>query len=97
MVASGEACFYSSGLMRGIIRIFIRIYQVTLSPLLVAMTGSSCRFSPTCSGYFLQAVELHGAMRGTLLGLKRIARCHPWGGGGDDPVPVDVDLIERRA
>ena len=78
--------------MRGLIRIFIRIYQATLSPLLVALTGSSCRFQPTCSEYFLRAVETHGAWRGSWLGLKRIARCHPWGGCGDDPVPQHVDL-----
>jgi len=78
--------------MRGLIRIFIRIYQATLSPLLVAITGSGCRFEPTCSEYFLQAVETHGTMRGIWLGLKRIARCHPWGGCGNDPVPAVVDL-----
>ena len=80
--------------MRGLIRIFIRIYQLTLSPILVAITGSSCRFHPTCSEYFLQAVVTHGAWRGSWLGLKRIVRCHPWGGAGHDPVP-DVDLPGR--
>ena len=76
--------------MRGLIRICIRIYQITLSPLLVAIggPGSGCRFQPTCSEYFLQAVETHGAWRGSWLGLKRIGRCHPWGGSGYDPVPV---------
>ncbi|HEX4639623.1 MAG TPA: membrane protein insertion efficiency factor YidD [Chthoniobacterales bacterium] len=90
MVASSQARFYSSRLMRGIIRIFIRIYQLTLSPILsvLAGPGSGCRFHPSCSEYFLQAVETHGALRGTWLGLKRIGRCHPWGGSGDDPVPA---------
>jgi len=76
--------------MRGLIRICIRIYQITLSPLLVAIggPGAGCRFQPTCSEYFLQAVETHGALRGSWLGLKRIGRCHPWGGSGHDPVPV---------
>jgi putative membrane protein insertion efficiency factor len=76
--------------MRGLIRICIRIYQITLSPLLVAIggPGSGCRFQPTCSEYLLQAVETHGALRGSWLGLKRIGRCHPWGGSGHDPVPV---------
>jgi conserved hypothetical protein YidD len=76
--------------MRGLIRICIRIYQITLSPLLAAIggPGSGCRFQPTCSEYFLQAVETHGALRGSWLGLKRIGRCHPWGGCGHDPVPV---------
>jgi uncharacterized protein len=88
--------------MRPLIRICIRIYQVTLSPLLVAIggPGSGCRFQPTCSEYFLQAIELHGTARGIFLGLKRIARCHPWGGFGEDRVPPkadDVDLARRCA
>jgi len=89
MVASGRTRFYSRRLMRTLIGICIRAYQVTLSPLLVAMggPGSGCRFHPSCSEYFLQAIEAHGTLRGILFGLKRIARCHPWGGSGDDPVP----------
>jgi putative membrane protein insertion efficiency factor len=88
--------------MRALIRICIRIYQLTLSPLLVAIggSGSGCRFQPTCSEYFLQAVEVHGIARGIFLGLKRIARCHPWGGCGEDRVPPkadDVDLARRCA
>jgi uncharacterized protein len=86
--------------MRALIRIFVRTYQLTLSPLLVAIggPGSGCRFHPTCSEYFLQAIELHGTVRGLFLGLKRIARCHPWGGCGEDPVPLptkDVDLARH--
>jgi hypothetical protein len=90
MVASGWTRFYPSRLMRTLIRIFIRAYQVTLSPVLVALggPGSGCRFHPTCSEYVLQAVDSHGAVRGIFLGLKRIARCHPWGGSGEDPVPL---------
>jgi len=77
--------------MRGLIRILIRLYQWTLSPVLAALggPGSGCRFEPSCSEYFLQAVETHGALRGSWLGLKRIGRCHPWGDSGHDPVPVD--------
>jgi len=90
MVASGQARFYFSRLMRRLIRIFIRVYQLTLSPLLALLggPGSGCRFEPSCSEYFLQAVETHGSLRGSWLGLKRIARCHPWGGSGNDPVPA---------
>ena len=88
--------------MRALIRICLRIYQLTLSPLLAAIggPGSGCRFQPTCSEYFLQAVEMHGIARGIFLGLKRIARCHPWGGSGEDRVPPkadDVDLARRCA
>lgn len=61
----------------------IRFYQVAISPLL----GPSCRFEPTCSHYTVQAIEEWGIFRGTWLGLKRIFRCHPWGGHGLDPVP----------
>ena len=76
--------------MRTLIRICIRGYQVTLSPLLATLggPGSGCRFHPTCSEYFLQAIDSHGTVRGIFLGLKRIARCHPWGGSGEDPVPL---------
>jgi putative membrane protein insertion efficiency factor len=61
---------------------FVRLYQLTLSPLL----GGHCRFQPTCSRYFIDAVERRGALRGTLTGLWRIARCHPFSRGGYDPV-----------
>lgn len=102
MVASGRTRFYSSALMRGFVRIFVRLYQVTLSPVLVALGGprSGCRFEPSCSEYFLQAVEIHGVVRGSWLGLKRLARCHPWGGCGHDPVPPRsgiVDFADRCA
>jgi putative membrane protein insertion efficiency factor len=61
----------------------IRIYQWTLSPML----GASCRHTPTCSQYAIQAIEEWGVIRGIWLGMKRIARCHPWGTHGYDPVP----------
>jgi len=88
MVASGKARFYPA-LMLELVRFFIRIYQWTLSPLLRLLCGpnSGCRFTPSCSAYFLEAVEVHGIRQGTWLGLKRLARCHPWGGCGYDPVP----------
>ncbi len=62
----------------------IRLYQVTLSPLL---GGSKCRFQPTCSNYAIQAIEEWGIFKGTYLAVRRILRCHPWGSFGPDPVP----------
>ena len=61
----------------------VKAYRLTLSPWI----GSSCRFTPTCSAYSLQALQEHGAAAGTYLTVARIARCHPWCDGGHDPVP----------
>ncbi|MFO1105290.1 MAG: membrane protein insertion efficiency factor YidD [Amaricoccus sp.] len=61
----------------------IRAYRLLLSPWL----GAHCRFQPTCSAYALEALDRHGAWRGTWLTLRRLRRCHPWGGSGFDPVP----------
>src|SRR2546421_6275873 len=80
--------------MRTLVRILIRGYQMTISPVLSFLGGanSGCRFSPTCSEYFLRAVEEHGVLRGSFLGMKRLLRCHPWGGSGFDPVPAPASL-----
>tara|TARA_B100001123_G_C14941537_1_gene879895 strand:+ start:131 stop:352 length:222 start_codon:yes stop_codon:yes gene_type:complete len=66
---------------------FILFYQKIISPLL----GPSCRFHPTCSEYAKEAIEEHGILRGTLLALKRISKCHPLGDSGFDPVPVEKE------
>lgn len=72
-----------------LIRLVIRFYQRILNPMLKAISGPAmgCRYSPSCSNYFLQAVEIHGPWRGSWYGICRIFRCHPWGGCGYDPVP----------
>lgn len=62
---------------------FIRIYQYTISPLL----GANCRYTPTCSAYAVEAIQVHGPIKGSYLATKRILSCHPWGGHGFDPVP----------
>ena len=69
--------------MKKIIVFLIKFYQITLSPLL----GSNCRFQPTCSQYMIEAVNLHGVLKGLNLGFKRISKCHPLGSKGYDPVP----------
>lgn len=65
----------------------IRLYRVTLSPLI----GNQCRYEPTCSRFGLEAYRLHGPVRGSLLTLRRILRCHPFAKGGYDPVPLPRD------
>ena len=67
-----------------VLRFLIRGYQLLLSPI---VPPNSCRFLPSCSAYGMEAVQKHGAVMGTWLIVKRLARCHPWGGSGYDPVP----------
>lgn len=72
---------------------FVRVYQLTLSP----FVGGSCRFLPSCSSYAIEALERHGAVRGSLLALRRLSACHPLGRSGFDPVPPSrtSDLARR--
>lgn len=63
--------------------ILVRFYQLAISPYL----RPSCRYTPSCSAYFIGAVQKYGPFKGGYLGIKRILRCHPWGGHGYDPVP----------
>lgn len=63
--------------------ILVRIYQWILSPLF----PSVCRYQPTCSHYMIESLQIWGPLKGSYLGIKRIIRCHPWGGHGHDPVP----------
>jgi putative membrane protein insertion efficiency factor len=79
--------------IRGAFILPIRLYQRFISPLL----PSSCRYRPTCSEYAAQAIARYGVVRGILKGMWRIARCHPWGGSGYDPVdPADRKREEQR-
>ena len=69
--------------MKRVLLLLIRGYQLLLSPFL----GANCRFYPTCSAYAIEAIDAHGASRGTWLALVRLLKCHPWHPGGVDPVP----------
>ncbi len=62
---------------------FLRVYRLVISPLY----GQVCRYHPSCSAYALEAVTVHGSVRGSHLSLRRLLRCHPWAAGGYDPVP----------
>ena len=65
----------------------IRLYRLFFSP----WVGFNCRYQPTCSAYALEALDKHGAIKGSYLTVHRICRCHPWGGDGYDPVPAEKD------
>ncbi|HPQ94222.1 MAG: membrane protein insertion efficiency factor YidD [Thiothrix sp.] len=69
--------------MKRLLKGMVRGYQLFFSPFL----GNNCRFYPSCSHYMLEALEKHGALRGSWLGIRRILRCNPWHEGGLDPVP----------
>ena len=70
--------------MKRLMIALIRFYQYCISPLL----PNVCRYKPSCSEYFIQALQIHGVCKGFVLGVKRLLRCHPWGGSGYDPVPT---------
>ena len=69
--------------MKYLLMKFVRFYQVAISPML----PPRCRYTPTCSQYAVEALQKHGAYKGSMLALRRICRCHPFGGSGYDPVP----------
>jgi putative membrane protein insertion efficiency factor len=76
----------------------IRLYRLAISPVLSLLggPGSGCRFTPTCSEYGMGAVRKHGAIKGGALTVWRLARCHPWGGCGCDPVPGQFSWRAHR-
>jgi hypothetical protein len=67
--------------------LLIRLYQLTLSRLILAVFGQVCRFEPSCSRYAFACIRTHGAVRGSLLSLRRLSKCHPFHPGGYDPPP----------
>jgi hypothetical protein len=78
--------------MQAVLIGLIRLYRRVLSPLI----GGQCRFTPTCSNYAEQAIELYGAARGSWMALRRLLRCHPLCDGGPDPVPGNEDAERGR-
>lgn len=80
----------SKALARPLILI-VRVYRLAISPWL----GANCRYDPSCSTYTIEALQLHGVLKGSGLAARRIGRCHPWGGSGHDPVPTaEKDMHE---
>ncbi len=77
--------------LASLLRLLFRGWQILGSPLV----GPTCRFQPSCSAYAIEAVERHGALAGLWLALRRLARCHPLGGHGFDPVPEDCPFHSR--
>ncbi len=75
-----------------ILRVLIRAYQILLAPLSLG----SCRFEPSCSQYAHDAIAAHGVPTGIRLAVRRVLRCHPWGGAGYDPVPPNADCAGHR-
>ena len=73
-----------SALVTRLLVLLVHVYRLTLGPLL----GGSCRFTPSCSSYAIEALERHGAVRGSHLSVRRILRCHPFHPAGHDPVPA---------
>lgn len=73
--------------------LLIKFYQLFISPL----TPPSCRYTPTCSQYALEAFKKHGPVKGLYLTVRRLLRCHPWGGSGYDPVPEEFHFFKKHA
>ncbi|MEM9696809.1 MAG: membrane protein insertion efficiency factor YidD [Myxococcota bacterium] len=74
--------------MTRLLLLLIRLYRAAISPLLVAVFGPVCRFTPSCSQYAAECIRTHGAARGVLLSLRRLSKCHPFHAGGHDPPPL---------
>src|SRR5215218_6634877 len=79
------------GMVARVLMALVRLYQLLLSPLL----GGRCRFEPSCSRYAMACLETHGAMRGSLLSVRRLCKCHPFHPGGHDPPPAKAAVTRR--
>jgi putative membrane protein insertion efficiency factor len=83
---------FAATAVRGALIGAIKVYQVAISPWL----GGNCRYLPTCSAYAEEALRVHGVRRGVWLTVRRLGRCHPWGGSGYDPVPEPDEASRPR-
>lgn len=81
------------GALACVVALPVHVYRHVVSPFL----PQTCRFTPSCSQYMIEALRAHGALHGSWLGVKRVCRCHPWGGGGHDPVPEGHGLQDDEA
>lgn len=77
-------------MIAAVLKGFVRLYQITLSPIF----GGSCRFEPSCSAYAIEAIDRHGAWKGSRLAVARLLRCHPFSRAGYDPVPDPDNIAE---
>lgn len=78
-----SVAMYAKRFITAILLLPVRFYQYCISPL----KPPSCRYTPTCSQYTIEAIQKHGPLKGLFLAVRRLLRCHPWGGSGYDPVP----------
>lgn len=83
---------FCRNLLLEIALIFLKFYKNAISPFL----PHACRFTPTCSEYMMQAIQIHGLFKGILLGVKRLLKCNPWGGNGYDPVPPKSEVNKDK-
>jgi putative membrane protein insertion efficiency factor len=91
-LTTGRKDLFQKGALE-VILLPIRIYRWCISPLI----GGTCRYEPSCSRYAIDAIQLHGALKGVYLTARRLARCHPFGGSGYDPVPGFVSRASKDA
>jgi putative membrane protein insertion efficiency factor len=82
--------------MARLLVLLVRLYQLTLSKLILAIFGPVCRFTPSCSAYAVECLRTHGALRGSLLSVRRLSKCHPFHAGGYDPPPPAPSQKEEQ-
>lgn len=88
MTNSSKSAMRDHGATTTVALAMLLVYRKVISPMLLGIYGPACRFEPSCSEYAHQAIANHGVMRGSAMAARRLARCHPLGGHGYDPVPA---------